>query len=64
MTKFLNSIHKANQRFDNAAKLLFIHHPFLGYLLFFIGAPILLIAAVFLCTTILALPIAWAFEQI
>lgn len=61
MTRILNSIHKAEQKFDHAAAHFFYHHPFLGYLSVFIGAPLFILAAVFLCTTILALPIAWAF---
>lgn len=60
MTRILNSIHKAEQKFDHAAEHFFYRHPFLGYLIVFIGTPLIILAAVFLCTTILALPVAWA----
>lgn len=64
MTRILNFIHKAEQRFDNAATHFVYHHPFLGYLVAFVGVPLLILVAVFVCTTILALPIAWIFGWI
>ncbi len=61
MTKILISIHKAEDRCNAAAQRFFSHHPVLGYLTAFIGIPVFILVAVFVFTTILALPFALIF---
>ena len=58
MIKILDSIRKAEHRFDAAMGRFLLRHPFLGYLAVLVGVPFFILIVVFVFTTILALP--WA----
>ena len=47
------------KHFDSAIEKFISHHRFLGFLLIFIGIPLITSAAVCLCTAIIAFPIAF-----
>lgn len=54
-------ISRVGTRIDASLETFIIHHKLLGALLIFIGVPLLTLAAVCACTTILALPVALLF---
>ena len=55
----VSSIHNLENRLDAAATLLAKRHPFLFYLCIFIGMPLFTLAAVFLASSAILLPVAW-----
>lgn len=61
MSKFLNLIRRTELKFDSAAEHFFWRHPLVGYISIFIGMPIAVLVAVFVCTVAISFPIAWFF---
>lgn len=61
MRKFVKSIHKAEYKCNAAAEYFLLRYPAAGYLVVSIGMPIAIVAAIYACTTILALPLALLF---
>ena len=49
------------EQFDAAMERYIFHHRFLGFLMVFIGMPLFILAAVFICTIGIVLPMAWIF---
>ena len=47
------------EQFDDAMEQYIFHHRFLGFRMVFIGMPLLTLAAVCICSTLIVLPIAW-----
>lgn len=58
MTYIMKSIYKIEYRIGEAAENFFSRHLFLCYFMAFIGMPVLILITVFICTTILVLPVA------
>ena len=50
--------------FDTSIEELIAHHQILGFLIIFIGMPLLVLIAVCAGTTIVMLPLAWMFGWI
>ncbi len=61
MTAILKSFHRFEEKFDKQAERFAFHHPFLSFLIMFIGMPIFILLSVSLCTTLIALPMALIF---
>lgn len=59
MMNIRKSIHELANRFDKRAEVFTFHHPHLAYFVMFIVMPALVLAAVFIGTAIIALPMAW-----
>lgn len=51
---------RLGKRFDAAMERFIFHHQVLGFLVMFVGLPLLTLAAVCICTTVLVLPVALA----
>ena len=49
------------EQFDDAMEQYIFHHRFLGFLMVFIGMPLVTLSAVCICSTVLVLPLALAF---
>ena len=47
-------------KFDKAVEKFMYRHPYVAFLTLFIGMPIFILIAVFVCTTVAILPISWA----
>ena len=47
------------EQFDAAMERYIFHHRCLGFLMVFIGMPLVTLAAVCICSTLIVLPIAW-----
>lgn len=61
MTAIIKSIHKMENRFDKTAERFAFHHPYLAFLAMFIGMPLFVLIAVFVCTVLVTLPLALIF---
>ena len=61
MTAILKSIQSFEDRFDRSAEHFAFHHPYLAFLVMFIGMPIFILIVVAACTTIITFPMAWIF---
>lgn len=59
MRRIVQSIHKLERIFDTKAEWLAFHHPYLAFFTVFVGMPIVVLAAVCVCTTIVILPVSW-----
>ena len=54
-------IYKFESRFDKCAKRFIFHHPFIAFLVMFIGAPIFIIIVVAAFSILITFPVAWMF---
>lgn len=61
MSAFIKTVRKWENKFDRSAEYFAFHHPVAAFLLMFIGMPILILIAVSILTTMIALPLAWIF---
>lgn len=52
---------RIGKHFDTSVEKFLFHHQVLGFLMMFIGMPLITLAAVCACTTVLVLPMALAF---
>ena len=59
MTAIIKSIHKFEDDFDRKAERFVFHHPYIAFVMMFIGIPLFVLMAVAASTTVLILPIAW-----
>ena len=59
MMRIKKSIHELATRFDKRAEKFVFHHPYLAYFVMFIVMPVLVLAAVFIGTAIIAFQMAW-----
>lgn len=57
----VRTIRKYEHRFDVKAENFVWKHPFLGFLLVFVGIPAFVLICVCISTTVIAFPIAWLF---
>lgn len=61
MFTFFKRVSRFENRIDTSLEKFVFHHQFLGFFMIFVGMPLVTLAAVCECTTILALPIAFLF---
>lgn len=59
MFTFIKRVSRFENRIDTSIEKFVFHHQFLGFFMIFVGMPLVTLAAVCVCTTILALPIAF-----
>lgn len=59
MTAIIKSIHKFEDDFDRKAERFAFHHPYIAFVMMFIGIPLFTLMEVAASTTVLILPIAW-----
>ena len=59
MFTFIKRVSRFENRIDTSLEKFVFHHQFLGFFMIFVGMPLVTLAAVCVCTTILALPIAF-----
>lgn len=59
MTAIIKSIHKFEDDFDRKAEQFAFHHPYIAFVMMFIGIPLFTLMEVAASTTVLILPIAW-----
>ena len=53
------SIRGFERNVDAKAEKFVWHHPFLGFLLIFVGMPVFILACVSVCTMLIAFPLSW-----
>lgn len=58
MTRWMESIHKFEKRFDTKAKELARKHPCIAFATVLIGMPLFILTAVCASTTIIVVPVA------
>lgn len=51
--------HKLNKHLEESMEYFAFRHPYISYLALFIGMPISILAMVFVCTVMVAVPVAW-----
>lgn len=61
MSAFIKRVSRFENRMDASMERFIFHHKLLGLLLIFIGMPLITLAAVFVCTMLIVLPIALLF---
>lgn len=59
MKHMVQTIHRFERRFDARAEWLAWHHPYLAFFSVFIGMPMIVLAAVCVCTAAVMLPVSW-----
>lgn len=64
MFTFIKRVSRFENRIDTSLEKFVFHHQFLGFFMIFVGMPLVTLAAVCVCTTILALLIAFLFGWI
>ncbi|MDO4295875.1 MAG: hypothetical protein Q4D90_06925 [bacterium] len=64
MSTILKSIHKLENKFDRSAERFTFRHPYLAYLLMFVGIPLFILMAVTICTMLIAFPLMWLWEYL
>lgn len=64
MFTLIKRISRFENHIDTSIEKFIFHHRFLGLLLIFVGMPLVTLVAVCVCTTIIALPIAFIFGWI
>lgn len=64
MFAFIKRASRFQNHIDAAMEKFIFHHKVLGFFIIFIGMPLVTLAAVCICTSILALPIALLFGWI
>lgn len=64
MFTLIKRISRFENHIDTSIEKFIFHHRFLGLLLIFVGMPLVTLVAVCVCTTIIALPIAFMFGWI
>ena len=64
MFTFIKRVSRFENHIDTSLEKFVFHHQFLGFFMIFGGIPLVTLAAVCVCTTILALPIAFLFGWI
>lgn len=64
MFTFFKRVSRFENRIDTSLEKFVFHHQFLGFFMIFVRMPLVTLAAVCVCTTILALPIAFLFGWI
>ncbi len=61
MLAFMKSVSRLENRVDTSFEKFVFHHRFWGFFMIFIGMPVVILAAVCVCTSIIALPMALLF---
>ena len=61
MSAFIKRVSRFENRMDASMERFIFHHKLLGLLLIFIGMPLITLAAVFVCTMLIVLPIGLLF---
>lgn len=61
MLKLSTAVHRKELELDEKLERIFFHHPYFGMFLVGIVAPIMVLAAVFLATCAVALPLGLIF---
>lgn len=61
MLSFIKRISRFESRIDASIEKFIFHHKILGLLMIFIAVPLATLAAVCACTTVITLPVAFAF---
>lgn len=61
MSAFIKRVSRFENRMDALMERFIFHHKLLGLLLIFIGMPLMMLAAVCVCTMLIVLPIALLF---
>lgn len=61
MVSLLRRFSHMGSRIDSSLEKFIFHHKILGFLMIFIGMPLITLAAVCICTTLIILPIAFVF---
>lgn len=61
MAAILRSIHRFEAQFDRGTQHFALIHPYLAFLVMFIGMPIFILIVVVTCTTLIVFPIEWIF---
>ncbi|GAA6393142.1 Uncharacterised protein [uncultured Flavonifractor sp.] len=61
MSAMKKRLHHFNAWFDASLEQFMLQHKLLGFLTVFIGMPLFILAAVFICTIGIVLPMAWIF---
>ena len=64
MFTLIKSVSRFENHIDASIEKFIFHHKFLGFLMIFIGMPLVTLAAVCVCTTIITLLIAFLFGWI
>lgn len=64
MFTLIKSVSRFESRIDASIEKFIYHHKFLGGIIIFIGTPLVILAAVCVCTIIIALPISFMFGWI
>lgn len=61
MFTLIKSVSRFETHIDASIERFIFHHKFLGFLMIFIGMPLVTLATVCVCTTIIIMPIAFLF---
>lgn len=61
MFTLIKSVSRFESRIDASIEKFIFHHKVLGFLMIFIGMPLVTLAAVCLCTIVITLPITLLF---
>ena len=59
MFTLIKSVSRFENHIDASIEKFIFHHKFLGFLMIFIGMPLVTLAAVCVCTTIIAFLFGW-----
>lgn len=64
MSMFIRRVSRLENHIDTSLEKFVFHHQFLGFFMILIGMPLAILATVCVCTTLIALPIAFVFGWI
>lgn len=64
MFTLIKRVSRFENRIDTSLEKFVFHHQFLGFFMIFVGMPLVTLAAVCICTAMIALPIAFLFGWI
>lgn len=64
MFTFIKRVSRLENRIDDSLEKFVFHHQFLGFFMIFVGMPLVTLAAVCVCTTMITLPIGFLFGWI
>ena len=62
MFGFIKRVSRFENHIDALIERFVFHHKVLGFLMIFVGMPLVTLAAVCVCTTIITLPMAFLFD--
>ena len=64
MFTLIKRVSRFENHIDDSMERFVFHHKFFGFLMIFIGMPLVTLATVCICTTIITLPIVFMFGWI